>query len=354
MYIDADTHVDECDETWAYIPKSYEDMVPRTIAFEDEQIPSWLSGGRSSGSGYYRCWLIDGQLYPRRVRDDERTRTTRETRELVDVSARLSDMDRLGVETQVIFPTLFLSEVTRRAELEVALYRSYNRWIAERCADGGGRLRWVAMIPFSSVPDALRELEFAKDHGACGLFKRGVEGGGRAAGDPYFDRVYAAASELDLAICIHQARAWTAAQGPYSQRPVGVVESFRVVAAFSSLLEDKVAERFPDLRFGFIESSAAWLSFVLGLAGWNVRRDQERSRSIGDINCYVTCEVYEDIPYLIDIAGGDDNFVVGSDYSHGDRASVIDAHRLIAERADVGDKSARKITSENARALYSL
>ena len=106
MFIDADTHVDECEETWAHIPKGFEDMLPRSIDFPEGEMPSFLSGNRSSGSGYYRMWLIDGQLFPHRVRSDERTGTTVATRELHDVGARVKHMDELGVETQVIFPDI--------------------------------------------------------------------------------------------------------------------------------------------------------------------------------------------------------------------------------------------------------
>ena len=354
MFIDADTHVDENEATWERVPKGLEDMVPRTLAFPDDEAPQFLSGNRSSGSGYYRTWLIDGQLFARRVRSDERTGTTLETRELIDPAARVRHMDELGVETQVIFPTVFLHRVTRRPELETALFRSYNRWLAERCADSNGRLRFVAMIPFASMPDALEELKWAKENGAVAAFKRGVDCGGREAGDPYFDPAYRLANELNLAMCIHQASEWVPSHGPFTQQPIDQGESFPVVAAFASLLQSKIYERHPGLRFGFIESSSAWLPYLLGRAGWPVRQGLERTRSLADINFYVTCETYEDVPYLIDIAGGDDTFVVGSDYCHGDRASVIDAHRQIRDRADVDEKSALKITTENARALYAL
>jgi len=354
MFIDADTHVDECEDTWAHVPKGLEDMVPHSIEFPEDSTPSFLSGNRSSGSGYYRMWLIDGQLFPHRVRSDERTGTTLATRELYDVGARVKHMDELGVETQVIFPTVFLHEVTRRAELEVALYQSYNRWLAERCGDSGGRLRWVALIPYSSPADAVTELQWAKEHGAVGIFKRGIECGGRTAADHFFDRAYEVAADLDLPVCIHQAQQWTPNQAPYSQNPVDRGDSFPVVAAFSSLLDGKIWERFPGLRFGFIESSAAWLGYLLGRAGWPVKRGEARTRSLAELNFFVTVEVYEDIPYLIDIAGGEDNFVVGSDYCHGDRASVIDAHQVLIGRPDIDDKASLKITSENARSLYAL
>mgnify|MGYP001499972194 CR=1 FL=1 len=44
----------------------------------------------------------------RRWRDDVRTGTVQATRELVDVEARLRDMDELNIDVQVLYPTLFL------------------------------------------------------------------------------------------------------------------------------------------------------------------------------------------------------------------------------------------------------
>ena len=38
-------------------------------------------------------------------------------------------MDRLGIEIQVIYPTLFLVYLTDDAELEIALCKAYNRWM---------------------------------------------------------------------------------------------------------------------------------------------------------------------------------------------------------------------------------
>ncbi len=355
MYIDADTHVDECEETWSYLPNSVSHLAPRTLQFSEEEAPPWLSGNRSSGSGYYRFWFIDGKLFPRRVRSDERTGTTVETRELADVPARLRDMDRLNVETQVIYPTVFLHEVSQRADILVALHKSYNRWLAERCADSGGRLRWVAMIPYSAMPEALEEMRWAKEHGAVGIFKLGVEAGGSAASDPCFLPAYELAADLDLAVCIHQGGGWTPITPQLSSFPRGDAETFPVLAAFSSMLGSKLFERVPGLRVGFIEASAAWLPHLLGRNGWNWQSGwADRPQSLADLRFYVTCETYEDIPYLINVVGGDDNLVVGSDYTHGDRASVLDAHPKIQQRNDIDEKSAIKITGDNARTLYGL
>ena len=355
MFIDADTHVDENEATFSYIPTAQDHLRPRTIQFTEEEMPPWLSSNRSSGSGLYRCWFVDGKIYPRRVRSDARTRTVLETRELVDVGARVRQMDSLNIEIQVIFPTLFLRELSRRADVMVALHRSYNRWLSERCADSQGRLRWIALIPYCSMPEALEEIQFAKDHGAVGILKLGIEVERRVASDPYFFPAYQLAEDLELPLCIHQGSGYTDAVSFLRPFPDGESDTFPVVSAFSFLLGSEVPSKFPRLRVGFIESGAAWLPHVLGRSGWSWdKAASERVHRLSDMRFFVTCEIYEDIPYLINVVGGDDNFFVGSDFTHGDRSSVLDVHKLVNEREDIDDKTALKLTSENARRFYGL
>jgi predicted TIM-barrel fold metal-dependent hydrolase len=355
VFIDADTHVDECDDTWSYMPESSRNFTPRSLEFSIDEIPEWLSPNRSSGSGYYRFWFINGQLFPHRVRSDERTGTTQKTRELLDVSARLRDMDELGVQTQVVYPTVFLTEITRRPEIQAPIYQSYNRWVAERCADANGRLRWVAMIPYLAPEAAMQEMAFAKENGACGIFKLGYECE-RQAGDPYFLPYYRRAAELDLAVSIHQGSGWTPVAGNLGLLPIGSTGGgMPVLQGFASLLGAKIHEKVPGLRVGFIESASAWLPYLFGQAGWNQISGRSGVRfTLEDLRFYITCETYEDIPYLLKVAGGNDNLVVGSDYCHGDRASVIDAHKRIVEREDIDPESTAKIVADNATRLYGL
>ena len=52
-------------------------------------------------------------------------------------------MDKIGVDVQVIYPTLFLVYLTDDPKLEAALCRAYNRFIANACAKAPDRLKWV-------------------------------------------------------------------------------------------------------------------------------------------------------------------------------------------------------------------
>ena len=57
--------------------------------------------------------------------------TTMATRDLADVGARIKHMDELGIDIQVLYPSIFLDQCTERADTEVALCGAYNRWLAD-------------------------------------------------------------------------------------------------------------------------------------------------------------------------------------------------------------------------------
>ena len=193
------------------------------------------------------------------MRDDVRTGTTEATRELKDVPARLRQMDELGVDVQVLYPTTMLSAVSEKPEVELALCRSYNRWIASRCAESGGRLRWVASMPVLSIDAAVEEMAWAKENGAAGAIKRGVEAGQRSAGDPYFYPLYRQAEELDMAMCIH------IGAGEVTEGMTNPIWQHRLppIDAFVSLDAGARPGEVPRLRVGFVEAMSSWVPFAL-------------------------------------------------------------------------------------------
>ena len=80
------------------------------------------------------------------------------------------------------------------------------------------------------------------------------------------------------------------------------------------------------------------------------------SNLLRDNRFYVTCEVHDDLPYVLKYAG-EDNLVIGSDYGHADPSSVLQALNILKERGASGEISqgaVTKILDDNARALYGL
>jgi len=71
---------------------------------------------------------------------------------------------------------------------------------------------------------------------------------------------------------------------------------------------------------------------------------------------YVTCQVDEDLPYILKVAG-EDSLMVGSDYTHRDASMEYEFPKLLKERADKGEISraaVQKILCDNAKIFYGL
>src|SRR5579871_7059720 len=184
--IDADAHVLETERTWSYMAKSEEQYRPRIVRTTD---PLGVEN---------EWWLIDGRTHSKQVNVGHETPEA--AREMADIQARLRHMDELGVDVQVLYPTVFLRPITQRPEAELALARSYNRWLADIWAEGKGRLRWAAVLPLMCMDEALKQLDYAREHGACAIYMRSIEQNGRLLHDPYFFPLYERAQDMDLPI----------------------------------------------------------------------------------------------------------------------------------------------------------
>src|SRR5215813_9580967 len=52
---------------------------------------------------------------------------------LADIPARIRDLDRMGFDSQVLFPSTLYAHMTADPGFEAALYRSYNRYVGGQC-----------------------------------------------------------------------------------------------------------------------------------------------------------------------------------------------------------------------------
>ena len=134
--IDADAHVVETERTWEYMEEVESPFKPEVV------VP------KAGGDREY--WLIEGRAFAKNTNIGKDTPD--EAREVSNITTRLAHMDALAVDVHVLYPTIFLRPLTRRPEAEVALCRSYNRWLAETWRQGRGRLRWVVVPPVLGHP----------------------------------------------------------------------------------------------------------------------------------------------------------------------------------------------------------
>jgi uncharacterized protein len=338
--VDADAHVIETERTWDYIDKSDQQYRPRIVRSETPV-------GTET-----EWWLIDGRLRRKQHLVDPATPT--ESREMADVAARLRHMDALGVDIQVLYPTVFLSPLTERPEVELALCRSYNRWLADIWAEGKGRLRWAAALPLLSMEATLAELQWARNHGACAAYTRGLEGT-RQLSDPYFFPLYEAASDLDMPICAHSGNGSFQIHEYFNDDNSFMLFKLVMINALHAILWKEIPQRFPKLRFGLIEVSSQWVPFVLLDL---VRRAKRRGRRLDgsllrDNRIWIGCQTDDDLPYVVKHAGPD-SLVIGSDYGHTDTSTEIEAIRSLKQSGELDPSVIDKILDANPRALYAL
>ena len=339
--IDADAHVLETERTWDYMLESERRHRPRVVPTPEDP----TSGGES--------WLIDGTYLgkARNVGHD----TAKESREMEDIKARLKHMDDLDIDVQVLYPTFCLRPFTRRPEVELALARSYNRWLVDIWKAAPERLRWVALLPLLSMGEALEEARFAKENGACGIFIRGLEGDKRLH-DSYFYPLYEEAGKLDLPVCVHSATGSFAVHDYFADECGFNRFKLAVVGSFHSLIFYKIPEKFPKTKWAFIEVSAQWVPYAIHDFARRFERSGvkvDKTEVLRKNKIWVACQTDDDLPYVLKFSG-EDHLVIGTDYGHNDTSSEILALRRLKEDGAVPPHVVNKILDDNARALYGL
>ena len=345
--IDADAHVIETDHTWSYLPEEARRYAPAIMRQLTGQFGQTNRGNKSMD---WAMFETHAQPWDRNINIEQ---TGEESRNLTDVSKRLTHMDELNIDVQVLYPTIFLAPCARDAAAEFALYHAYNKWMADIWRQAPRRLRWAAMIPLGSMHRMREELEFCKANGAVSIFLRPYECE-RPVFDSYFAPLFEAAQEMDLPITYHSGN------GSYTHHDFLEGHNFAkfklaMIGTFHGLLEFEIPKRYPNLRWAFIEASASWVPYALIDAEKRLRRKGRRLSSdpLGDNNIFVTVEVSDDIPYVIARAG-DDNLIVGTDYGHTDTSAEIEALRILREGGTVPKASVDKILGPNSERLYRL
>jgi predicted TIM-barrel fold metal-dependent hydrolase len=338
LTIDADAHVIENESTWDFMLESERPFKPKIV-------------GSSNPKDTFDYWLVDGRVIPRN--NVERDLPVA-AREMSDLGARIKHMDELGIDLQVIYPTFFITPVSRRPDIDLAVSRSYNRWMAEIVRKEPDRFRWVLVPPLQSFEHLSEELKFGKENGACGVYLRGLEVE-RMLSDPYFYPLYEQASALDLPICVHSANGAFTTYDFFADDPGFSKFKLAVIGAFHSFVIHGIPQRFPQLRIGIIEVSAQWIPYAVhDLARRFARRRRPVPKNILHENrIYVTCQTDDDLDYVLGYAG-EDNLVIGTDYGHADNAVEIVALRKLRAEGKINGPVIDKILQDNPSALYGL
>lgn len=356
MIIDADAHVEESEAMFERLDKEFRPRRPLPVRFDDDTVYG----------KYNAVWLIDGETYPKLAGKGGtifRTPTLmaaatlkRESigaQELTDVGARIKDMDKVKIDTQVVFPSLFLTHTAEDLKLEAALLRAYNCFLGECATASKNRIRFAALVPIRDVEESIKEVQRAVKIGAAAVMLQGLAWD-KLLGDESLFPFYQAAADLNLPICVHLGWGCPALTRIFDATTNFYSAILPVVMGFNSIMSSAAFEKIPGLRFGFLEAGAAWIPFLLK----QVRRDNARRKKAKDPveyfksgRVFVSCEPDEDINGIAALIG-EDAFVLGSDYPHGDPSRQEDMVVEFREREDLSKTMVEKMLSDNPRKLY--
>ena len=205
MIIDADAHVEESEAMFDRLDKEFRPRRPLPVRFATDTVYG----------KYNAVWLIDGETYPKLMGKGGtifRTPTIMEAaslkresigaQELTDVAARIRDMDKVKLDTQVVFPSLFLTVTSEDLRLEAALLRAYNSFLGECATASKNRIRFAALVPIRDIEESIKEIKRAAKIGAAAVMLQGMAWD-KLLGDESLFPFYQAAADLNLPICVH-------------------------------------------------------------------------------------------------------------------------------------------------------
>jgi predicted TIM-barrel fold metal-dependent hydrolase len=372
--ISADDHIDLPwlpRDLWdKRVPAAWRERAPRVVDTADG--PWWVCGderwdmwggrrGAAGAQGGRRTALERGGVLEPGVL---RPTTT---------ALRLEDMARDGIDATVMYgpivPLLVGDPALRRV-----CYRAYNDWLAEFCATAPERLIGAGLVPIDDPRMAADEVRHLRALGLrTGMFLAArVE---TPLWDEAWEPLWEAAAETGVVIGFHLSGGLrtVAFGGPKANHPgnMGVrvaCSTVQMDEPLAAVIFAGALERHPRLRIVLAETGIGWLPYMLERMDDSYRKfvdAPEYWRAHGGLritmepSAYFRRQIWA--TFQTDLAGlrlldtlGEDRVMWASDYPHAD-STWPESQKAIADNfKDVAPGARRRITCDNARALYGL
>ncbi len=249
-------------------------------------------------------------------------------RRFMDVKTRIREMDKAGVDIQVLTGSL-VHQCTYWAKPadSLRMERLGNEAIAQTVAAKPDRFRGLGGVPLHNTPRAVTELE--RCMGQLGL--SGVQisslAGSKDLGDPSLDPFWQKAEELGALIVIHPAGIADARFQKYALwNSVG--QPLEEAMAMSSLFYEGVMDRFPKLNF-LIGHGGGYLPYYAGRSDRNyIEKPATRVNMSKSPSAYMRQFYYDSCVYNRDILEflvkkvGAGRILMGSDYPVGEEDPI--------------------------------
>lgn len=287
-----------------------------------------------------------------------------------DIDRRLEDLDRLGIDMQVLFPNHSgLYYGLKDVKAAAALCRNHNDGVAEQ--EKLGRFIAPAMVPFQDCDESIAELHrVVKEHGLRSLvISPNIDG-------QNIDRLdmwdfYAEVERLGVSILFH---------GDADSRLLGYerMDKYRLLTclgfpfdymvAIACLIYSGILDRFPNLKILFAEGGVSFLPFLEDRledtmetfnAPWardnfaiRDRPNNKRPPKEYFDRFHHVIGLDESLLELVLERYGIDKFMVGTDYPHPD--AHMNAAKAVDELSSISREAHEAITWGNAQQFFGL
>jgi aminocarboxymuconate-semialdehyde decarboxylase len=273
---------------------------------------------------------------------------------MTDVSKRLEDMDRVGIDVEVVSlstPNVFFAEASHQPEIARMVNDAYAALVALHPT----RFKGFASIPMDDPDAALTELHRAIDE----LRMNGVillsNIGGKPLTSPEYRPFFTEANRMKLCILLHPMLPANA--DPFREYVLGPIVGFMfdTTLAVARMCYDGMFKDFPDIRWivGHLGGAVPYLMERLD----NGYRDFIECRAkIDELpSVYLKRLNYDTVnfnPHMLIMARnmiGADHMVMGSDYPH--LLGSIDRAVSSIEGLEISDEEKRMIFEGTALSI---
>jgi len=277
----------------------------------------------------------------------------------------LNSMDQMAIDYSILFPTPMLTLGTHpQPEFEVELGRAYNRWLVRHVLPASPRIRTMAYLPLSDPEASVQMIEeFAEAPGVLGFMVTAVRY--QPIHQNRFMKVFAALNERRLPLAFHTGPNWT--DRPFEQLNRFMAAHalgfpFYAMIQLTNVVVNGLPERFPDVRFIFMEAGQAWVPFLIARLDNEYRLRSSEAPLLKRLpsdyirDMFFTTQPFErldnpaHIQAVFELMDGENQLLYSSDYPHQD----FDLPAMIWDLPFLTEEAKRKVLGGNAMRLFNL